>query len=857
MKRTTFYFTLICTLIFINSIAAQDYYFKDKAPFNKAIPTPEEFLGYEIGEHHTRHDLIVAYVTKLAEISDRASIEVYGKTHEKRKLVMLTVTSPENLKNLESIKSNHLQFVNPAKNPKNYEEVPVIIQLGYNVHGNEPSSSEAALLTAFTLVASNSLEVLEYLEKSVICIDPTINPDGRDRHTQWVNQYQSKTLVSDNIDAEHKEAWPGGRTNHYWFDLNRDWLLAVHPESQGKLKWMHTWYPNVVTDFHEMGTNSQHFFEPMKPIGSLDPVMPKENYEDLNTLFAPYFANALDKIGSLYYTKESFDGTYPGYGSSYPDLQGGLALLFEQASSRGHIQDTDYGKITFPFTIRNQFTSTFATIKAAVENKGYLRKYQQEFFKSALTKKATSGFSGYEFQEKYDQNRKKAFIEQLLTHKIKLYKQGDTYTVPLKQAQHRMVQTMFETYNKYSDSVFYDASAWSLANFYNIKYKGVKSVKLGTEVTTTKGIVQNDKITKASYAYMLNWDDYNTPAALFYMQSKGLKVAAAFKPFTIGTSNGEINFNYGSLLIPINKQEKTSSEVYQVVLEAQEKFNVPVYGTNSGYSIKGIDLGSNNFRVLKKTKAAMLIGEGISSYEAGEVWHLLDTRIHMPITKIRMNNYGSADLDAYNTLVMVSGKYSQLDSLKRQKLKNWTAKGNTLITIAGGSKWMIDKKMVKESLIKKETANENENKKKKEDTDIELAELTKRLPYVEASEHLGRERLGGAIFEVDLDVTHPLGFGYRSSKLPVYKNNLVFLAPSKNPYATVAKYSENPHIDGFVSKNNLEKFIKPAASIIVSALGKGRVVLFADNPNFRGAWYGTNKLFLNALFLGAEISVPK
>ena len=857
MKGTKYYFMLICTFICINQVAAQDYYFKDKAPFNVDIPTPEEFLGYEIGEHHTRHDLIVAYVTKLAEISDRASIEVYGKTHEKRKLVMLTVTSPKNLKNLETIKSNHLEFVNPAKTPKNYDEVPVIIQLGYNVHGNEPSSSEAALLTAYTLVASNSLEVLNYLEKSVIFIDPTINPDGRDRHTQWVNQYQSKIVVSDNIDAEHTEAWPGGRTNHYWFDLNRDWLLAVHPESQGKLKWMHTWYPNVVTDFHEMGTNSHHFFEPMKPIGSFDPIMPKENYEDLNNLFAPYFANALDKIGSLYYTKESFDGTYPGYGSSYPDLQGGLALLFEQASSRGHLQDTDYGKITFPFTIRNQFTSTFATIEAAVENKGYLRKYQQEFFKSGLTKKAKTGFSGYEFEEKYDQNRKKAFIAQLLTHKIKVYKNGETYTVPLKQKQHRMVQTMFETYDKYRDSVFYDASAWSVANFYNIDYKGVKSVKLGSEVTTTKGIVQNNKIEKAAYAYIVNWDDYNTPAALYYMQSKGLKVAAAFKPFTIGTSNGEVNFNYGSLLIPVSKQDKTSAEVYQIVLEAQVKFNVPVSGTNSGYSIKGIDLGSNNFRVLKKPKVAMLIGEGVSSYEAGEVWHLLDTRIHMPITKIRMNNFSSAKLDTYNALVMVSGKYSQLDSLKMQKLKNWTAKGNTLITIAGGSKWVIDKKIVKESLTKKETAKEKENRDKKEHTDTKLVEAAKRLPYVEASEHLGKERVGGAIFEVDLDITHPLGFGYRSSKLPVYKNNLVFLAPSKNPYATVAKYTENPHIDGFISENNLEKFIKPSASILVSPIGKGRVVLFADNPNFRGAWYGTNKLFLNALFLGAEISVPK
>jgi len=836
MKRTKHLFTLICACIMVSSISAQDYFFKNQAPFNSNIPTPEAFLGYPIGEQHTRHDLIVAYLTKLAEVSDRASLEIYGKTHENRKLVMFTVTSPENLTNLASIKSKHLQFVNPKLKPKNYDEVPVIIQLGYNVHGNEPSSSEAALLTAYTLVASNSAEVKNYLNKSVVFIDPTINPDGRDRHTQWANSYQAKQLVSDNTDAEHNEAWPGGRTNHYWFDLNRDWLLAVHPESQGKLKWTHGWYPNVVTDFHEMGTNSHYFFEPMKPIGSLDPIMPKENYEDLNNLFAPYFANALDKIGSFYYTKESFDGTYPGYGSSYPDLQGGLALLFEQASSRGHVQDTNYGKITFAFTIRNQYTSSIATIKASVENKAYLRKYQQNFFKSAVKKKAKSGFAGYEFGDDFDMNRNKAFVKQLLTHKIKVYKKENKFVVPLKQPQHRMVQTMFETYRKYSDSVYYDASAWSVANFYNMKYKGLKSVKLGTEITSTDGIINNSKIQKANYAYIIDWDDYNSPAALYYMQSKGLKVATAFKPFTIHTSIGNKSFNYGSLLIPISKQKKSSAEVYQIVSDAQAKYNVPIFGTNSGYSIKGIDLGSNNFRVLSKPKVAMLIGDGVSSLEAGEVWHLLDTRVDMPITKIRMASFRRANFDKYNTLVLVSGSYSQLDSVQRQKLKNWVSKGNTIVTIARASKWMIDKKMVKESLTKK-----SKSKEKKP---------TKRLPYVDAGEHRGRDRVGGIILEVDLDITHPLGFGYRTEKLPIYKNNMVFLAPSKNAYATVAKYSKNPHIDGFITQKNLDTFIKPSASLIVSPIGRGRAVLFADNPNFRGAWYGTNKLFLNALFFG-------
>ena len=842
MKFTKLVFLLFFSVIVSSSSQAQDYFFKDKAPFNKVIPTPEEFLGYPIGEQHTRHDLIVAYFYKLAEVSDRATIEVYGKTHEQRKLVMLTVSSPKNLSNLESIKNQHLAFVDPNKNPKNYNDVPVFIQLGYNVHGNEPSSSEAALLTAYTLVASTNSEVINYLNKSIIFIDPTINPDGRDRHTQWANQYKAKQLVSDNIDAEHNEAWPRGRTNHYWFDLNRDWLLGVHPESKGKLKWMHSWYPNVVTDFHEMGTNSNHFFEPMKPIGSWDPIMPKENYEDLNNLFAPYFSSALDKIGSFYYTKESFDGTYPGYGSSYPDLQGGLALLFEQASSRGHVQDTDYGKMTFAFTIRNQYTSGFATIKAAVENKAFLRKYQQTFFKTAISQKAKTGFAGYEFGDAYDMNRNKAFIEQLLSHKIKVYNKGKKFVVPLKQAQHRMVQTMFETYSKYRDSVYYDASAWSVANFYNMKSKGLKSVKLGAEIKSVNGIVNNTKIKKSSYAYILDWDDYYTPAALYYMQSKGLTVASAFKPFTISTNNGNKSFNYGSLLIPISKQKKSSAEVYKIVSAAQTKYDIPVFGTNSGYSIKGIDLGSNNFRALTKPKVAMLVGEGVNSLEAGEVWHLLDTRIDMPITKVRMNNFRRANLDNYNTLVMVSGNYSQLDSIQRLKLKNWVSKGNTIVTIAGGSKWLIDKKIVKESLTKKSKVKD----KKKEEI--------KRLPFVDARENKGRERVGGIILEVDLDLTHPLGFGYRSEKLPVYKNNMIFLSPSKNAYATVAKYTNNPHIDGFITQKNLDTFIKPSASLLVSKIGKGRAVLFADNPNFRGAWYGTNKLFLNALFLGNKFN---
>jgi len=832
---------ILALLLLGSGVSAQDYFYKKFHPFNESIPSPSEFLGYDIGRHHTRHDLIVAYYTKLAEVSDRASLYQYGKTHEGRKLVILTISSPENLENLENIKKQHLAFVDPNQTVTNYDEVPIFINHGYSVHGNEPSTSEAALLAAYTFCASNHPEILNHIDKSIQMFDPTLNPDGRDRHTQWANMYQGNPQVSDPQDAEHNEYWPGGRTNHYWFDLNRDWLLGIHPESRGKLKWFHEWYPNVVTDFHEMGTQSSYFFEPMKDNASLDPIMPKENYVELNNLFGDYFAKALDSIGSFYFTKEVFDGTYPGYGSSYPDLQGALALLFEQASSRGHVQKTAFGEITFPFTIRNQYVSTMATVKAAVENKAYLRKYQQDFFKSALGNATKSRIKGYSFKDDYDKNRVKAFIDKLLLHKVEVYKENNTYVVPTQQPQYRMVQSFFETYDKFRDSVYYDASAWSVANFYNMKYRPVTRLNLGEKITSTDGLVTVAPVQKTDYAYVIDYDDYNATAVLNFLQTNGITVSTSFKPLTAKTTTGEKSLNYGALVVPVSLQKKGSDEVFEWVQKAQEKYHVPIFSVKTGYNAKGIDLGSRNIRPVTQPKAAMLIGNGVRSYEAGEVWHLLDTRIHMPITKIPMRNFNRANFDNYNILVMVSGRYN-LNDKQRQKIKDWVSKGNTLITVGTASKWVIDKGMVKEKLV--------ESKK-------DTTKRTERKPYVDAPENIGKERVGGIILNVDVDVTHPLAFGYRDKKIPVYKNNTVWLRPSKNEYATVTQYSKDALVDGFITKKNTEEFLNHSASLLVSKLGGGRVVMFADNPNFRGSWYSTNRLFLNAIFLGDKIRIPE
>ncbi len=858
--RLLYLFSLLATLPF--SGWGQAYFLQNQGPFEEEIPSPEQFLGYEIGSHHTRYDRIVSYFETLARLSDKAELEVYGETYEHRPLVMLTISSPDHIARLEEWQQKHLALCEPREDPGEVSDLPVFINLGYNVHGNEPSSSEAAMLTAYTLVASQSEEVQTYLENSLIFIDPTINPDGRDRHTHWANMHKGSPLVADPLDIEHNEAWPRGRTNHYWFDLNRDWLLGIHPESRGKLNWYHQWYPNVVTDFHEMGTNSTYFFEPMKDNGSKDPIMPRENYTTLNDLFAGYFARALNEIGSFYFTKEVFDGTYPGYGSSYPDLQGGLGLLFEQASSRGHLQHTPTGPITFAFTIRNQYTSSLTTVRAAVENKDLLHRYQRAFFQSALRNASGSDINAYVFGDPYDENRNRAFLDKLLLHRVqvkelaetlvidgKTFAPGSAWVVPTVQPQYRMVQTMFETYAEYHDSVYYDASAWSLANFYNIPYaavEGITQARTGLDLVPATNQSQIEAVSRSEYAYLIPWNDYNAPAVLQSLQAKGVVVMSAFKPFSIPLNDTTKAFDYGTLLVPVNSRQTVSpEEVYRLVREATEKYRVQAFAVNGGLSSSGIDLGSAYFRTLDPPQALLLVGEGVNSYEAGEVWHLLDQRVGMPITKLDLRQWNEVNWANYQTLVMVSGKYEQLDSVKKAALKAWVSQGNTLITIREASEWLIKQKLVKESFIEVP---------KVADT---AATAPERLPYVLAPEQKGKEQVGGAIFAVDLDLTHPLAFGYHNRTLPVYRNSTIWLAPSQNPYCTVAKYTDDPHIDGFITEKNLETFLKPSASLIVSPLGKGRVILFADNPNFRGSWYGTNRLFLNALFLGRQITVPK
>ena len=833
---------LLLNLLFIGSLFSQDYYFEKYAPFDENIKSPEEFLGYPIGEMQTRHDLIVSYMEYLSNVSDKAQILHYGQTYEKRKLVILAISSSDKIIDLEKIRESHISYLDPEH--PNYskeskpENLPVIINLAYSVHGNEPSTSEAALLTAYTLISSKSDEISNYLSDSIILIDPTLNPDGRDRHTHWVNTYKGSPLVDDPQDAEHNEYWPGGRTNHYWFDLNRDWYLGIHPESRSKLNWYHSWKPNVTADFHEMGTNSTYFFVPFKPNGSLNPVIPKENYDYFNFLFGSYFADALDEMGTLYFTREIFDRTYPGYGSAYPDYLGGIGLLFEQASSRGFKQKTQFGEITFPFTIKNQYVSGMTTVKASVANKEKLKDYQSNFYKSAITDSSRKKVRGYIFNEGNDKNKTKAFIDKLKLHDIKVLNNKQQFYVPTVQKNYRLVRSFFETHQQYRDSVFYDASAWSMANIYDIDYSASNKDFVGEEVDNIDELFEVNEFSESNYAYIIDSQDYNIPAVTYDLLNNEVFTSASFKPFTIQTLTGTKSFNYGSLIIPLSVQKKLNSdELYEKMKSIQKKYDVNIYSVESGLSSSGVDLGSGYVMPLNKPSAMMLIGTGVRSYEAGEVWHLLDQRVGMPITKVPMRNFDNISMDKYNVLVLVSGNYKFSDN-QIEKIKTWAENGNTIISIGSGSKLLIDKKIVDENLLEKEESN-----------------AMNYLAYGDARENRGKEQIGGVILNSIIDLSHPLAFGYENNSLPLYKNNSIWLKPSKNNYSSVVRYSENSLIDGFLSENNKAK-IKESVSLVVSRVGRGIAVMFADNPNFRGAWYGTNRLFLNAILLGDKIYIP-
>src|SRR5687767_5230393 len=548
MKKTL----TIVALLFCSGIAFTQplsYYLPDSVTYNPAIPKPKDIIYHEVGEWHVTHDRLVNYMRAIAAAAPgRIKFETMGLTYESRPQVLLIITSPANHQRLEEIRQQHLLLSDPAKSASvNVDNMPVVVYIGQSIHGNEPSGSNAALLSAYYLAAAQGKAIDELLENTVILMDPSFNPDGLQRFSTWANQHRSKNLVSDPNSREFNEVWPGGRFNHYWFDLNRDWLPLVHVESRNRLAWFHKWKPNILTDHHEQGSNATFFFQPGVP-SRVNPLTPERNQE-LTAALGKYHAIFLDRIGSLYFTKENYDDFYYGKGSTYPDINGAIGILFEQASSRGHAQQTSNGVLRFSFTIRNQFVTALSTLEGAKALRKEFLNWQRDFYKNALAEANAASVKGYVFGDAFDKTKTAIFVEMLRRQQIEVYalnnnlgadgynfEKGSAYVVPAAQTQYKVIRAILDKTLTYKDSLFYDITAWTMPLAFGLPYAELPAGKYAASLLGAK--VENAAYPKgevaggqSAYAYLFEWGEFYAPRALYELQQEGVLAKVATNTF--------------------------------------------------------------------------------------------------------------------------------------------------------------------------------------------------------------------------------------------------------------------------------------------------------------------------------------
>ena len=834
MRYILLILTFSCLSIHAQTTTDLSYYLPQNTTYNSEIPTPESVIGHQVGEWHITHDKLVNYMQILAASSDRIHIENRGTTFEGRPLLLLTITSPENHINLEDIRKTHI--VSTENNTVNVENMPLVVYQGFSIHGNEASGSNAAMLVAYYLASAESNEIKDLLNDTVILFDPSYNPDGLQRFAYWANTNKSKNLNPDPNDREYDEVWPGGRTNHYWFDMNRDWLPVQLPESKVRIESFHNWLPNILTDHHEMGTNSTFFFQPGIP-SRTHPLTPKLNQE-LTKAIGNYHAKALDKIGSLYYTEENFDDFYYGKGSTFPDINGSIGILFEQGSSRGHIQESVNGIITFPFTIRNQFTAALSTLEAGKNMRKELLQYQHDFYKNARTEASKENGNAIVFGDEKDAAKTFHLAEILKRHQIDVhelksdfktngmqFRKGYSFVVPKNQKNIRLINAMFEKRTTFQDSLFYDVSAWTFPLAFGLDYAEDVSANIAGSKVENLQMKSGSVSSKSNYAYLMEWHEYYTPKALYEILSSGLRAKVGMNQFTI---NGK-TYDYGTILIPVQNQNKSSEDLYDFLQTVAKESHLQIDAVTTGLT-EGIDLGSNQFRALTQPKVALIVGEGIRSYDAGEIWHVFDQRYDMPITKLDTKNLSRTDLSRYNTIIVPSGS---IDKSATENLKKWTQNGGTLIAYRNALNWLDRSEFLKLE-FKKTTL------------------VAKDISYEERGDFRGAQVIGGAIFEAKQDRSHPINFGYTNDKIALFRNNTMFLIPDKQSYNNPLQYTKNPLMSGYVSEQNLDS-LALSVPFKVNRFKSGKVIMFTDNTNFRAFWYGTNKLLMNAIFFREEM----
>lgn len=819
----------------------------------QSLKSPDEFLGYELGTRFTPHYKVVDYYQYVAGELSNVKTHQYGQTNELRPLITNILSSQENIDNWEQIRTDNLKRANLMEGDPIGTKIG-IVWLSYNVHGNEANSTETAMKTLYELARPDNSKSKEWLKNTVIIMDPCVNPDGRDRYSNWINQVAGTTPNPRREAAEHSEPWPGGRANHYLFDLNRDWAWQKQVESQQRMKLYNSVMPHIHVDFHEQGTNNPYYFAPAaEPVHEQVTQWQRDFQEMIGKNHAKYF----DENGWLFYTKESYDILYPSYGDSYPMYNGAIGMTYEQASSDLEILTDEGDTLTLKDAIAHHHTTGLSTIEVASVNSEKMVDEFTTYFNNAVNspkaKFKTYVIRGTNHPDKLVQLE--AFLKR---HQIQYgtgstrkgvsafnYATGTTQNMTIQngdivisayQPKAVLVQAFFEPDTYASTSDTYDITAW--ATPYMLGLDGfateAKIDVSAAEITIAKP--EKVLVGNKPAAYLAKWESLEDAKFLGELLKHDIKLRFAVQKFSVTGRE----FSPGTLIITRKGNTSMKGQFDEIVKNTALKYNRSLYSTPTTFVDSGKDFGSNNVPFLQKPKVLALRGDGVSSLGFGEFWYFMEQELNYPITMVDTDNFGRVDLDNYNVLVMPSGGYgSILNESGMKKLTSWVRNGGKVIAIERAINSFVGK-----SGFQLKRTSEDEKPEKKTAEEKEKDALT---PYADRSKKFEDFRLPGAIFKLKVDNTHPMGFGYSNQYFTI-KNNSSRLAYLPNGWNVGIIESVDSHVSGVAGSKAKEQLAKSMV-FGVENMGGGAMIYFSDNPLFRAFWENGKLFMANAIFL--------
>ena len=818
------------------------------------VKSPEAFLGYAIGSRYTPHFQVVNYFKHVAEaMPSMVKLQQYGETNEHRPLYISFISSAENIGNLENIRLNNMRLANLAKDKMAASENgPAIVWLSYNVHGNETSSSEAAMLTIYALTDPGNQQSKEWLKNTVVIIDPCLNPDGRDRYVNWFNSIVGNIYDPSLNAREHREPWPGGRSNHYNFDLNRDWAWQTQLETKQRVVQYLQWMPQVHVDFHEQGVNQPYYFAPAaQPYHETISKWQRDFQVTIGKNHAKYF----DQNNWLYFTKEIFDLFYPSYGDTYPIYNGAIGMTYEQGGGPAGglgIETDDGDTLTLYDRAIHHYTTGMSTVETASKNAGKLVKEFRQFFNDA-SKGVVGNYKTYIIKNNAnDEGRVKAFLALLDKNGIQYgtgsgnakgynyqTKKEESFSIAandiiVSSAQPRavMVKVLFEPQSKLVDSATYDITAWSLPYVYGLNaFATTQLISVGAG-KPLPDFIQNNPVD--AYGYVIRWQAVSSAATTVKLLEKGIRLRFAETPFEAGGAS----FGSGSVLILKKGNEKFGASLWKMVSEICNEHNVKMFAVNSGMVDKGFDFGSAYVHPMKAPRVTLLTGEGISANAAGEIWHFFEKELKYKITLANANDFSRINWNDIDVVIMPDGRYKFLSEKENAKqFEQWISNGGRVVALENAVAQLSKQEW---SAIKSKNYAEEDSNKNKD-------------PYELLLNFADRERIGiagttpGSIFKINVDNSHPLMFGYPSYYHTLKMDAAVYEFIKEGGWNVGSLKKEN-QVAGFVGYK-LNPKLKDGLLFGVQELGGGTVTFLTDNVLFRNFWENGKLMFCNAVFM--------